>query len=77
MAILTEDSLDILRGRFLRLLGPRGCVHIEKACGVSRLTLWRFIRGGPVSLATLEKIDLWCAEEAQRLSLERTHGVTN
>jgi hypothetical protein len=54
------ESLDQLRGRFMRLRGNRSWRAIAPSVGVDYAVLRRFSQGGPAKASTLTKVEAWC-----------------
>lgn len=56
-----QESLDLLRGRFVRLkVGQGDYEALAKHVGVGHQVLKRFARGEPVQEASLRTIEAWC-----------------
>ena len=67
MNVLFKEALDAIRGRIVRLKGPRGYPTVAEKMGLSRQTLMAFMYGETLSQGTIEKIEQWCdREEEQR-----------
>ena len=60
------ESLDTLRGRFMRYRRGRPLETLMFVIGIHRHTLKKFIDGGNVSMEVLHTLEQWCADEAQR-----------
>lgn len=75
MPVLTiPEAVDLLRGRFHRcryLRNVQDYDAIAAEIGLSRVTLYRFGKGGPIKEDSLYKIEQWCQKE------EDTRNDTN
>jgi transcriptional regulator with XRE-family HTH domain len=60
------ESIDRLRGRYIRLLKGQDEQSIAQAIGLHRNTLLAFRHGASLKIATLQRIESWCdqAEES-------------
>jgi hypothetical protein len=70
------ESIDILRGRFLRIKRANKLEYamIAEALGLSSPTILRFVHGTPVNEKTLLAIEAWCdAQEAARRNAKEGH----
>jgi hypothetical protein len=50
---------DRLRSDLWPLIGNRPVYAIAKDIGVSRTTLWKFLKGEPIGAQQLDRIDNW------------------
>jgi len=59
--IAIQDSVDMLRGRFLRLKTGKGDFQsLATQIGVSHSVLKKFVRGEDTTQEPLRKIEAWC-----------------
>lgn len=57
-----QETLDLLRGRFLRLRAGHTFDVLASLVGLSARALQTFARGEAVSDATIRKIEAWCEQ---------------
>ena len=67
-ALTVSDTIDLLRGRFHRCRYARSEQDyniIAQDMGLTKVTLYRFAKGGAAHEDTLAKIEGWCEREEQ------------
>ncbi len=68
------ETLDILRGRFMRAKGARPLADVAKEVGVARPTLVTFLHGRTSTTLTILLVEKWLDKEEHRLQQEAHRG---
>lgn len=60
------QSVDLLRGRYIRCLQGKEEQEIAREIGLHRNTLLAFRHGASLKISTLQRIEHWCDKEEVR-----------